>query len=89
MEVHHAIPRHIQNKYPGLGIPDGQIHSVENLRGISKKALTVGGDKIHVEIGRMWNDFYIANPNATLDDLKQHALLIDNLYGSFFNPPVR
>jgi hypothetical protein len=89
MEVHHAVPRAVLDKYPSLGIQNGQMHSVENLRGISKDALTASGAKVHTTITNLWNTWYAQNPNATLANIQDYANFIDNLYGHQFIPPVR
>ncbi len=89
MEVHHAVPQAVLTKYPSLGIQNGHMHSVENLRGIPKDALTASGAKVHTTVTNLWTTWYAQNPNATLANIQDYANFIDNLYGHQFIPPVR
>lgn len=89
MQVHHAVPRRVQNLYPNLGILDGQMHSVENLRGIPNTA-TINGQRVHTIITNYrWDPWYNAHPNATLQQIMDYAKEIDDEFGAYFVPPVR
>jgi hypothetical protein len=88
--VHHAIPRAVQTKYPHLNIVDQQMHSVENLRGITKDKILPNGRWVHDEITHhRWAPWYEANPNATLAQVMAYAKQVDDEFGHLFNPPIR
>jgi hypothetical protein len=94
MAVHHASPQNLLNFYPNLGISTSQMHSLENLRGISNshKYIKPNGQEItlHQHITNSWSDFYSANPTITdINVIFDYAKNIDNQYGHLFSPPVR
>jgi len=90
MEIHHALPQALKDKFPGFGITPGQMHSIENLRGIAKSAThPVTGGKLHSHITGQWQRFYNDFPNADLDDIRDFAKRIDDDFGHLFIPPVR
>jgi len=88
--VHHAVERDVANLYPHLKLDIYQLNCLENLRGIPKDA----NPSAHLsQIRLRWNDFYRrheANPAAvTLQDLLEHARIIDDEFGHLFIPPWR
>ncbi|WP_328468402.1 HINT domain-containing protein [Actinoplanes sp. NBC_00393] len=84
--VHHAIEQGIVKKYPGMFTAD-ELHSVENLRGIPKGAIN---SNIHLSAIRLsWNAFYKANPNATKQQVLDHATKVDDMLGQWFEPRIR
>ena len=92
MQVHHASPKAITNKYPNLMVSANQMHSVENLRGISNDQLEPGGSgkKLHQHITNRWQTFYDQIPNILdIDQIFDFAKIIDDDYGHLFIPPIR
>ena len=88
MQIHHAVPRAVQDsRYPGL-ITFEQLHSLENLRGIPN-ALRHGNVSLHQHITNQWAAFYQAFPTATLTDVLNFTKQIDDEFGHLFIPPVR
>ena len=92
MQVHHAVPQVVLNKYPNLGISPYQMHSLENLRGIPNDVFTPGNPslKLHDYLTHyVWKPWYDLNPNASLNQIFNKAKEIDDLYGHLFVPPIR
>jgi hypothetical protein len=93
MQIHHALPQDVTNKFPSLGIAPEQMHSLENLRGIPKDIIGVDPDnpdrKLHDHITALWKKFYDSNPSATIEDILKKVKEIDDAYGHHFIPPVR
>lgn len=88
--VHHAVPQHIRDRYPHLGIVIEQMHSLENLRGIKNDIILPNGRRLHQEITYYrWNPWYDSNPNPTLQDVLDFAKQIDDEFGHLFTPPIR
>ena len=82
--VHHAVEQQTLKLYPSQ-VTEAEIHSLENLRGIPKDI----NSQVHLsQIRKEWNQFYLANPNATQAQLLQKAAEIDAKFGSQFRPPV-
>ncbi|MGW0604377.1 ricin-type beta-trefoil lectin domain protein [Streptomyces sp. NPDC002640] len=83
--VHHAIERQVLKKYPGLFTAD-ELNSLPNLRGIPKSA----NSDLHLSrIRVLWNGFYKTNPNATRQQVMDHATFIDDFLGGEFVPRIR
>jgi hypothetical protein len=83
--VHHAVEQQALTRYPGT-VSAAEIHSLENLRGISKETNV----ELHLsQIRREWNQFYRQHPNATKEQLLRKATEIDKKYGNQFIPPVK
>ncbi|NTD97586.1 hypothetical protein G6M26_08795 [Agrobacterium tumefaciens] len=83
--VHHAIEQQILKKYPGLFTKD-ELDKLNNLRGIPKDV----NNTLHLStIRKAWNRFYKQYPNATKQEIQDFADVVDDLYGSQFNPPIR
>lgn len=62
------------------------MHSLENLRGIPSEA----NGELHLrELRKEWNRFYRDHPDATKQDLLDHATWMDDKFGHRFNPPTR
>lgn len=87
VHVHHAVEQQtIKKHYPGLDISWNEMHSLDNLRGIPNEI----NSKTHLSDSRKeWTTFYKANPNASKQDLLDHATKMDDRYGHLFTPPVR
>ncbi len=87
--VHHAIEQQVLKDYSYLGISLGQMHSIENLRGIPPEI----NNRVHLsEINKEWKNFYKANPPSSKPSLQKFldkAEEIDNKYGYLFYPPIR
>ena len=82
--VHHAVPRAVLTKYPGL-FQESEIHAYENLRGIPNEI----NREVHAKrITGEWGRFFKENPKATRSDILQKADDIDRRYGHQFKPPV-
>ena len=82
--VHHAIEQSVQNRYPDL-FTKSQIHSLENLRGISKDI----NSNLHLsKIRKEWYRFYNENPNPTIEEILKKVTEIDKEYGYLFKPPL-
>lgn len=83
--VHHAVEQQALKRYGGE-VSAREMHSLENLRGIPK----TDNPKLHLkEIRREWDAFYREHPNATREQLLEHATRIDDKFGHLFDPPVR
>jgi RHS repeat-associated protein len=82
--VHHAVEQQVLKLYPGL-VTEGQLNSLENLRGIPA---AINNDVHLSQIRMAWNDFYIANPNATIGQILNEATAIDRNFGNLFVPPL-
>ena len=83
--VHHAVDQQVLIKYPGL-FTKAELDKIENLRGIPKDV----NNTLHLSTIRIaWNRFYKQYPNATKQEIQDFADVIDNLYGSQFNPPLK
>ncbi|SDD85892.1 hypothetical protein [Glycomyces harbinensis] len=83
--VHHAVEQNVLKKFKGRFTPS-QMHSIENLRGIPKGKVN---GAVHLsEIRKDWNKFYKANPNATSQQILDHATEVDLRFGTNFNPKV-
>jgi len=83
--VHHAVEQQAMKRYPGRFKP-GEMHSVENLRGIPKGQVN---SRVHLsQIRKEWNQFYKANPNATRQQILDHATAVDLKLGKNFTPSV-
>ncbi|WP_199814399.1 hypothetical protein, partial [Streptomyces sp. NRRL WC-3774] len=84
--VHHAIEQQIIKRYPGL-FSAGEIHSLENLRGIPKGDIN---SRVHLsEIRVSWNRFYDAHPNPTRQQVLDHVTHVDDMLGHWFSPRIR
>ncbi|WP_030162308.1 hypothetical protein [Glycomyces sp. NRRL B-16210] len=83
--VHHAVEQQVLRRYPGRFKP-GELHSVENLRGIPKGQVN---SRVHLsEIRKEWNQFYKDHPNATRQQILDHATKVDLKLGTNFTPSV-
>jgi hypothetical protein len=88
--VHHSIEKQvIESRWPGL-FDELEIHSLENLRGISGE-LNV---ELHLKaIRNKWDDFYDqfppGGPIPTRQQVLDYAKQIDDEFGKYFSPPVR
>lgn len=89
-EVHHAIPQKLfndQSTFGYLDITSDQMHSLQNLRGTSKA--------MHDEVDAHWTTWINNNlpPKTqtppTLNEIKESAIYLDDVYGAYFFPPVR
>jgi len=80
--VHHAVPRKVLTRYPGV-IAEEEMHSLENLRGIP---LDVNRDVHLSQIAKEWNAFYDKNQTASKKQLLDFATEIDGRFGHLFNP---
>ncbi|WP_437967625.1 RHS repeat-associated core domain-containing protein [Sorangium sp. So ce260] len=81
--VHHAVEQQVLKRYPGL-FTEAEIHSLENLRGISKSA----NPDVHLsQIRRSWNEFYRTNPSPTRQQVLDFATELDARFGTKFHPP--
>jgi hypothetical protein len=91
LQVHHAVPQAVANKYPSLNITNNQMHSLENLRGISNNTFhpDIPGQKLHPYITGQWTAFYNNNPNATLQQILAKTKEFDDEFGHLFIPPIR
>ena len=87
VHVHHAVEQQVIKKhYPNLDISWNEMHSLDNLRGIPNEI----NSKTHLsDLRKEWTAFYKANPNASKQDLLDHATKMDGRYGHLFTPPVR
>ncbi|MGW1073894.1 DUF6531 domain-containing protein [Streptomyces sp. NPDC002537] len=84
--VHHAIEQQVLRRYPGL-FSSGELHSLENLRGIPKGAVN---SAVHLsEIRILWNRFYESHPNPTRQEVLDYATHVDDNVGHWFTPRVR
>ncbi len=82
VNVHHAVEQQVQDLYPGR-FTYAEIHAAENLRGIPRP---INGPAHLSAIRKSWNRFYRANPNATRQQILDHAKLIDDEWGGNFVP---
>jgi hypothetical protein len=91
MQIHHALPQDVTNRFPSLAIAPEQMHSLENLRGISEdiKSPIDATKTLHSHLTNLWKTFLNDNPNATIEQLLTQVRLIDDEFGEYFIPPVR
>lgn len=83
--VHHAVEQNVLKRYPGR-FTTSEMHSIENLRGIPKGQVN---GRVHLsEIRKDWSKFYKDYPNATRQQILNHATKVDLRFGTNFNPPV-
>jgi hypothetical protein len=83
--VHHAVEQQTLKLYPDA-VTEEELNSLENLRGIPKES----NADLHLrKIRKAWDEFYESHPNATKQELLDHATNIDDLHGDQFSPPVR
>jgi hypothetical protein len=89
-EVHHAFPQVLfdnQDRYGYLGITTDQMHSFENLRGVSKT--------LHDQLDAHWTTWLRNNTPPVsqhfpkFNEIKDFAKYLDDLYGSSLVPPIR
>jgi hypothetical protein len=89
-EVHHAFPQVLfdnQDRYGYLGITTDQMHSFENLRGVSKT--------LHDQLDAHWTTWLrnntppVSQHFPTFNEIKDFAKYLDDLYGSSLVPPIR
>ncbi|MEK0160815.1 pre-toxin TG domain-containing protein [Pseudoalteromonas piscicida] len=94
--VHHAVEQSVIDRYPHLAISLGEMHSIENLRGIPADI----NNTVHLsEITKSeWKSFYKKYPSdcsptpaclPSIEDLFQKVEEIDDKWGHLFYPPVR
>ncbi|MCP3805057.1 hypothetical protein NLX83_37900 [Allokutzneria sp. A3M-2-11 16] len=88
--VHHAVEQQVLQRYPDVVQPE-EMHSLENLRGIPRGETN---NKVHLSaLRRAWNAFYlpftINNAAPTAQQLLDFATMLDDQYGSSFNPNIR
>jgi hypothetical protein len=77
----------VRRKFPGAGITEEEIHSLENLRGIPKGLVN---NRLHLsQLRKEWNRFYRDNPSPSKQELLDFATQLDDKYGDQFDPPVR
>ncbi|HEY9868273.1 MAG TPA: hypothetical protein V6D08_03845, partial [Candidatus Obscuribacterales bacterium] len=86
LEVHHAIPQAVLERYPTL-FTANEVNSLEFLRGIPNEA-TINGERVHKLITGSWNKFLKQNTNATREQVLNHLQELDNTYGAHFTPPI-
>jgi hypothetical protein len=83
--VHHAVEQQVMRRYPGR-FTLSEMHSLENLRGIPKGQVN---SRVHLSaIRKEWNQFYKNHPNATKQQILDHATRVDLKFGTNFNPSV-
>jgi hypothetical protein len=83
--VHHAVEQQVLRRYPGR-FSAAEMHSLQNLRGIPKGQVN---SRVHLsQIRKEWNQFYKDHPNATRQQILDHATKVDLKLGTNFNPPV-
>lgn len=73
--VHHRIPQ----DYKGLLDDPDRIHDLTNLRGVSVE--------VHMAINQQWRNFKAARPNPTLQQVEEHAALLDGMFGHLMIKP--
>ena len=83
--MHHAVEQQVLKKYPGV-ITESELHSLANLRGISKG---VNAETHLRAIRKDWNAFYRRHPHVTKQQLLDKATEIDAKYGHLYDPPIR
>ncbi|GAA3989195.1 hypothetical protein GCM10022247_04640 [Allokutzneria multivorans] len=88
--VHHAVEQQVLRIFPGV-VQTEEVHSLENLRGVPKGLIN---NRVHLSAIRIaWNDFYKPfRKNRTLPTKRQlldFATMIDDQYGTSFNPSIR
>jgi hypothetical protein len=82
--IHHAVEQGVLKRYPGL-VTESEMHSLENLRGISTDA----NADLHLKaIRQEWTAFYKQHPVATKQQLLDKAMEIDEKFGHLFDPPI-
>ncbi|MEU6246714.1 hypothetical protein [Glycomyces sp. NPDC047010] len=83
--VHHAVEQQVMRRYKGR-FSAAELHSLENLRGIPKGQVN---SRVHLsQIRKEWNQFYKDYPNATRQQILDHATKVDLKLGTNFNPSV-
>ncbi|MCP3797966.1 hypothetical protein NLX83_01715 [Allokutzneria sp. A3M-2-11 16] len=88
--VHHAVEQQVLRIFPGV-VQTEEVHSLENLRGIPKGLIN---NRVHLSAIRIaWNDFYKpfrkSGTRPTKQQLLDFATMIDDQYGTSFNPNIR
>jgi hypothetical protein len=84
VNIHHAVEQNVLKNYPNL-FSAKEIHSLENLRGISN---AINGTLHLSNIRIEWRLFYNKFPNATREEILKQATYIDRKYGRFFTPSL-
>jgi len=79
--VHHAVEQQVL-KFRSNEFTESEIHSIENLRGISKENYALHLTTIRIE----WNKFYKSKPFASKKEILDFATYIDLKYGHLFLP---
>lgn len=88
LEVHHAIPQAVLERYPGA-FSAKEVNSIYYLRGIPYEA-TENGKRVHGLISKEWNSFLRKHPkSASREEILKLLESIDDRYGHHFTPPVR
>lgn len=87
LEVHHALPQALLDKFPGM-FKAKEIHSLKYLSGIPKNA-THNGKDVHDLITARWNRFLIDNAKPTREQVLEQMRKLDEEYGRYFVPPHR
>ncbi|WP_344870780.1 hypothetical protein [Allokutzneria multivorans] len=88
--VHHAVEQQVLKYFPGV-VQTEEMHSLENLRGIPKGPTN---NLVHLSaIRKAWNRFYKpfrdSNTVPSKQQLLDFATMIDDQYGTSFNPNIR
>ncbi|MFB9904393.1 hypothetical protein [Allokutzneria oryzae] len=88
--VHHAVEQQVLKHFPGV-VAREEMHSLENLRGIPKGSTN---NLVHLSaIRKAWNRFYKPfrdnNTVPSKQQLLDFATMIDDQYGTSFNPDIR
>jgi hypothetical protein len=79
------VEQQVMRRYPGR-FTLSEMHSLENLRGIPKGQVN---SRVHLSaIRKEWNQFYKNHPNATKQQILDHATRVDLKFGTNFNPSV-
>jgi len=87
LEVHHALPQSLRDKYPGL-FKAKEVHSLKYLSGIPKTAIK-DGESVHDLVTDSWEQFKKINTTATRQQVLEHMRKLDEEYGQFFVPPLK
>jgi hypothetical protein len=86
LEVHHALPQTLLDKFPGM-FKAKEIHSLKYLSGIPKTAVE-DGKPVHKLITQSWNTFLKKNESPTRAQVLEHLRSLDEEYGRYFVPPL-
>lgn len=86
LEVHHALPQTLLDKFPGM-FKAKEIHSLKYLSGIPKTAVE-DGKPVHKLITQSWNAFLKKNESPTRAQVLEHLRSLDEEYGRYFVPPL-